>query len=204
MPHPSTLSLLNLPTELLTRILLQTNDLSLSIKLECLHINLPAHRPNPSKAFEGLHITLFPVSNTLSHLPNAIQPTIKQSNPSLLVTSWIYHYHPHEWKPSWIFHASRTGSLSIIRLLHEKGCQEFTPGVMDEAASKGHLRVVEYLHRNRCEGCTVIAMNNAARNGHLEVVRFLRVHRREGNVGQALRLAELWGKMEVVEYLRGQ
>ncbi|OQR94491.1 hypothetical protein ACHHYP_01251 [Achlya hypogyna] len=69
--------------------------------------------------------------------------------------------------------AARSGSLAVVRWLHEHSCHGATAAVMDVAAEAGALDVVRFLHRHREEGCTERAMRSAIASGEWRVVQFL-------------------------------
>ncbi|KAI8851641.1 hypothetical protein BC829DRAFT_441292 [Chytridium lagenaria] len=193
-----------LPAEIREKILLFADDFAVSVKLECLWMNLPTLRPDPESAFDDLDISLFASSpklasihfpiNDMSHLhhyPNSPSQAFSVPDMSFAVISWFIHYIPE----------SRIGSSRHYQYAHEHLNEQFTSLTMDTAARSGQLKVVKFLHDNRHEGCTVAAMNGASGGGHIEVVRFLHFNREEGCSTKAMDLAAWNGHLKVVIFL---
>ncbi|OQS06488.1 hypothetical protein THRCLA_01482 [Thraustotheca clavata] len=73
--------------------------------------------------------------------------------------------------------------MDIWKWSRSEGC---TVGAMDLASRSGHLSIVKIVHSYRTEGCTTDAMDDAAGYGYLEVVKFLSQNRTEGCTKQAM------------------
>ncbi|KAF0682916.1 Aste57867_25004 [Aphanomyces stellatus] len=97
--------------------------------------------------------------------------------------------------------AAWTGSLQIIRYLHERSAGEFIPAIMNWAARRGMLHIVRFLHDHRTEGCTDQALDLASWEGHFETVKFLHTHRTEGCTTMAMDQAATFGHLDVVQFL---
>ncbi|EFA74949.1 hypothetical protein PPL_11983 [Heterostelium album PN500] len=64
--------------------------------------------------------------------------------------------------------AAASGSMKVLKWLHENTTFKCTTNTIDLAVHKNRLDIVKWLHENRSEGCTVEAMNKAVNKGNLE------------------------------------
>jgi len=97
--------------------------------------------------------------------------------------------------------ACKSGTLEIVKWIHEKKPAKYSKDAMNFAAEKGFLEIVEWLHDYRDEGCSTYAMNNAARYGHFKVVEWLHLNRSEGCTEMAIDLAASGGHLDIVIWL---
>ncbi|EFA84884.1 hypothetical protein PPL_01877 [Heterostelium album PN500] len=98
--------------------------------------------------------------------------------------------------------AAQSGSLELVRFLHDTNEFKCSVRAMDEAAKGGFLQVVQFLFKNRTEMCSVNAMNGAAKNGHLGVLRFLHGHLSTSICGvEAMESAAENGHLDCVRFL---
>ncbi|EFA74946.1 hypothetical protein PPL_11980 [Heterostelium album PN500] len=97
--------------------------------------------------------------------------------------------------------AAASGSMKVLKWLHENTTFKCTTNAIDNAAYKNRLDIVKWLHENRSEGCTVEAMNKAVDKGNLELVQWLHDNRTEGCSDEAWRSAIQNGDLSMVKWL---
>ncbi|KAI8831406.1 hypothetical protein BC829DRAFT_409678 [Chytridium lagenaria] len=147
-----------LPIELCEPILRFTDDLQLSIKVECILNGLPSINPDPTKVFDQFTPTIktFPGSISLSkHWTISLYKTMTFQIGSKLsvakyykedvtnaVLAWMYRWDPAGWKSEWTDRAIILGRLRIVQMLHRNMSPKFTEESPGLAVKHGHLDIL--------------------------------------------------------------
>lgn len=97
--------------------------------------------------------------------------------------------------------AAATGKFVIVKWIHDNCDIRIASRSDMDISARFNLDIVKFLHEYRSEGCSTMAMDYAAVCGHLEIVRFLHEHRSEGCTVRAMNGAAGNGHLEVVKFL---
>ncbi|KAJ3107075.1 hypothetical protein HDU96_008034, partial [Phlyctochytrium bullatum] len=207
----------DLPTELIDRSLILSNDLHTSISVELLLASYPrpfwirlssqpgsvrdAIDPLLPPCWSNLTSANFPISLGLASQIVLLKWNDVATIPAYVVT-WVAQFAPALLTYSFVSAAAEAGRLDLIRLLHAFDVSKFCTATMDAAARSGNLAIVRFLHTQRKEGCTAEAMTEAIRHSHLDVARFLASHRTERCTNLVLYSAASKGDLDAVRFLQ--
>ncbi|KAJ3095658.1 hypothetical protein HDU97_006743 [Phlyctochytrium planicorne] len=121
--------LTSLPREIISQILISSNDLLTAIKVEILFTPLIRRRPDHSKAFVAFSIkTWFPASIHIADSNDIAELLTEDFFRSLLGVSWILARMPDAWNPDLTKMAVTFGSDRVAQML-----QKFHPSIFNHS-----------------------------------------------------------------------
>jgi hypothetical protein len=103
---------------------------------------------------------------------------------------------------NFIENASLSGSLSVIKVIHNDDENICSSNLMNFAAAKGHLDIIKWLKENCKKIYSYDAiMDIAAINGHLDIIKELHADEKNNCSNNLINFAAAKGHLDIVKWL---